>query len=120
LVVFGLIPFHAALIFDSIPEDFHVTSPEPNVGFTVVVGWAALWGIPLLFMVAGMGVRYALEARSDRVFAVERVRRLLVPFLFGVVVLVPRWSGCSLQARRTHTGSRARVSRNQIRAVPRV
>ncbi len=46
-------------------------------------------GTPLLFLISGMGARYAMRTRSAAAFARERLARLLVPFAFGLVVLVP-------------------------------
>jgi fucose 4-O-acetylase-like acetyltransferase len=45
--------------------------------------------MPLLFLVSGMGVRYSIRARSAAAFARERLARLAVPFLTGLVLLVP-------------------------------
>jgi len=46
-------------------------------------------GTPLLFLTSGIGARYAMRTRSAVAFAQERLARLLVPFAFGLVVLVP-------------------------------
>src|SRR5215207_7678597 len=87
LVIFGLIPLHAARIFDDF--DFYVRTPTPNMAFTVVVMLAGLWAMPLLFMTSGMTLSYALRKRSPGAFVIERTKRLLVPFIFGVVVVIP-------------------------------
>jgi len=87
-VVAGLIVLHSALVFSS-TEGFFVNDPHPNVGFGNFVTWAATWGMALLMVVSGMGVRYALRRRSAGAFVRERLARLGVPFVVGVVVLVP-------------------------------
>jgi len=51
--------------------------------------WGSLWGMPLLFLVSGMGVRYAMRSRTAWGFAAERLGRLGIPFLTGLVLLVP-------------------------------
>ena len=43
----------------------------------------------LLFLVSGMGVRFALATRDNKEFLGERARRLLIPLLFGIIVIVP-------------------------------
>ena len=88
LVVAGLVVFHSAVVFAS-GASWFVTDPRPNAGFTVFLLWGSLWGMPLLFLVSGMGARYAMRTRSAAAFARERLARLLVPFAFGLVVLVP-------------------------------
>jgi hypothetical protein len=87
VVVGGLIFFHTARIFD--PLDFYVKDQPPNLALTLFVLFAGLWGMPLLFVVSGLGAWYSLRSRSATGFIRERLARLLVPFLVGLLVLVP-------------------------------
>jgi peptidoglycan/LPS O-acetylase OafA/YrhL len=48
-----------------------------------------IWRIPLLFFVSGMGVCFAIRRRSWKQLLLERTRRILLPFLFGMFVIVP-------------------------------
>jgi peptidoglycan/LPS O-acetylase OafA/YrhL len=86
-VVAGLVVFHSAVVFASGTAWF-VNDPKPSPGFTVFLLWGSLWGMPLLFLVSGMGARYALRSRSAGAFLRERLGRLLVPLLTGLVLLV--------------------------------
>ena len=88
LVVTGLVIFHSAVVFAA-GASWFVKDPRPDAGFTAFLLWGSLWGMPLLFLVSGMGVRYALRTRSAGSFARERLARLGVPFAAGLVVLVP-------------------------------
>jgi fucose 4-O-acetylase-like acetyltransferase len=47
-----------------------------------------IWFMPLFFFIAGAAAFFALGRRSSREFAVERAKRLLVPFVFGMLVIV--------------------------------
>jgi glucan biosynthesis protein C len=87
LVVGGLIFFHTARIFD--PLDFYVKDRPPNLALTLFVLFAGLWGMPLLFVVSGLGAWYSLRSRTPTGFVRERVVRLLVPFLVGLLLVVP-------------------------------
>jgi glucan biosynthesis protein C len=87
LVVAGLVVFHSAVVFAS-GTSWFINDPRPSPGFTVFLLWGSLWGMPLLFVVSGMGARYALRSRSARSFLRERLRRLGVPLLTGLVLLV--------------------------------
>jgi Acyltransferase family len=87
VVMVGLILLHSAMVFA--PADWFVENRSTSVWFAVFILWGALWGMPLLFVVAGMGVQYSLRTRSAAAFVRERLARLLVPFLFGLAVLVP-------------------------------
>src|SRR5512133_3640911 len=86
-VVAGLVVFHSAVVFAS-GSSWFVNDPRPSPGFTVFLLWGSLWGMPLLFVVSGMGARYALRSRSTGAFLRERLARLLVPLLTGLVLLV--------------------------------
>ncbi len=48
-----------------------------------------LWRIPLLFFVSGMGVYFALQNRTWKQLLSERANRILLPFLFGSLCIVP-------------------------------
>jgi hypothetical protein len=48
-----------------------------------------IWRIPLLFFVSGMGVYFAIRKRNWKQLLLERTKRILVPFIFGVIFIVP-------------------------------
>ena len=48
-----------------------------------------IWRIPLLFFVSGMGVRFAIRQRNWSQLILERAKRILVPFVFGILCIVP-------------------------------
>ncbi len=48
-----------------------------------------VWRIPLLFFVSGMGVYFAIQRRTWKQLLTERARRILLPFMFGVAIVVP-------------------------------
>ena len=85
-VVGGLVFYHTALLF---PVGFSVSEGPTTLVLTVGVLFAQLWGMPLLFMVAGSGVWHSLGTRSPGRFARERLTRLLVPLVIGMVLVVP-------------------------------
>ena len=43
----------------------------------------------LLFVIAGMCARYSLEKRSVKEFVKERVSKLIIPFVSGILLLIP-------------------------------
>jgi glucans biosynthesis protein C len=87
LVVVGLVLFHTAVIFGA--GEFPVKADTESRVVTVLLGFGATWGMPLLFLISGMGVWYSLRSRSAGEFARERLRRLGVPLLVGLLTLVP-------------------------------
>jgi hypothetical protein len=93
LVVVGLVFFHSAQIFYY--ADFYVKNEPPNLESvsqlvaTLFVAFAGLWGMPLLFLIAGLAIWYSLRKRTVGQFALERTRRLAVPLIVGTLLLVP-------------------------------
>jgi glucans biosynthesis protein C len=89
LAVLLLIPFHSARVFD-VFDPFYVKNPQTSDGLSwAVVAFLNPWHMPLLFVLAGAATWLALGHRGPTAYLGERVRRLLVPFLFGVVLVVP-------------------------------
>jgi len=89
MAVLLLIPFHSARVFD-VWEDFYVKNGRTSGGLTWgVIAFLNPWHMPLLFVLAGAATWYALGHRSAGGYAAERSKRLLVPFLFGLMVIVP-------------------------------
>jgi peptidoglycan/LPS O-acetylase OafA/YrhL len=84
-----LLPFHSARVFDPF-EDFYVRSAATSEPvFWSVIAFISVWQMQLLFVLAGAASWYAFGRRSVHEYRAERVKRLLVPFLFGLVVIVP-------------------------------
>jgi len=47
------------------------------------------WRLPILFVVSGMGTYFALGRRSGKQYVAERLKRLMLPFLVGILFIVP-------------------------------
>ena len=62
-VVVGLVFFHSARIFDT--GDFYVKNEPTSDLVDAAIGFAATWGMPLLFVIAGMGIWYSLRSRTS-------------------------------------------------------
>jgi glucan biosynthesis protein C len=89
LAVALLIPFHSARVFD-VFDPFYVKSPQTSEALSwAVVAFLNPWHMPLLFVLAGAATWLALGHRGPGAYLGERTRRLLVPFLFGILVVVP-------------------------------
>lgn len=88
LAVFGLIPFHVAIIF-SLGGGDYVKNAERSVILGQLATFVTFWGIPLLFFVSGASNWFALQGRAPGIWVRDRIRRLLVPFAFGVFAIVP-------------------------------
>ncbi len=83
-----LFPYHAAMIFNVWGENFYIFSkPEKPIAAFIIATYP--WFMPLLFVLAGISSFYALQKRSNWQYIRERILKLLVPFVFGILFLVP-------------------------------
>lgn len=87
LAILILLFFHTGMWFNTF--GWHVKNTELNSTFDYWMIWLHFWRMPLLLFISGAGTYLALGKRSPRQFAGERVRRLLIPLVFGMFVIVP-------------------------------
>ena len=66
-----------------------ITNSEPWAGLWMPMSLLNVWRIPLLFFVSGMGVYFALQKRDWKQLLGERAKRILLPFVFGSLFIVP-------------------------------
>ena len=94
LAVLLLFPFHTLIVFDA-GNPFYVKASTLSEVAGGVIGFIAVWHMPLLFFLAGCSTCFALRKRSGSQYAWERVKRLLAPLVFGILILVPpqTWYG---------------------------
>lgn len=92
LAVLLLFPFHTLRVFNN--EAFYVKAAWSD-GVSMLLGFISMWHMPLLFFLAGCSTYFALRKRGGGQYAGERVKRLLVPFVFGFFILIPpqTWFG---------------------------
>ena len=103
VAAFGLlILFHVGLVFA--PWDWHVHSRHTFGWLREAVLATGPWRLTLLFLVSGAALRFMSRRLTAGQVLKARAARLIPPFLFGVLVLVPpqawlealdkgRWSG---------------------------
>lgn len=80
-----IIMVHALAIFSTEPH-YHLKSFEPSKVATVLFDFVRAAAISSWFVLAGWSAVMSLRARSPGRFAKERVMRLLVPLVFGIVI----------------------------------
>lgn len=88
VIAFGLLIFyHVGMFF--VPWWFHIKNPVTYEGLTYPMLFLNQWRLPLLFVISGMGTYYALTRRSGFQFTKERIKRLFVPLIVGMVFIIP-------------------------------
>lgn len=66
-----------------------IQNDQFNEPIWMVMSMMNIWRIPLLFVVSGMGVWFAMQRRSWKPLIAERSKRILLPFLVGLFCWVP-------------------------------
>lgn len=87
LVFFVLIAYHVGMVYVS--WDWHVKSPHAGAGPEPFMLLSSPWRLTLLFFIAGVASRFLLARMGSAAFLRQRSLRLLLPLLFGMLVVVP-------------------------------
>lgn len=88
ITILLLFPVHTFMIWNDFGSRFYIWQGENKILSTLIV-LVNPWFMPLLFVLAGMSARYALERRTNKEFVMQRISKLLIPFIAGTVFLVP-------------------------------
>lgn len=79
--------YHSARFFDD--AGWHLKNVALSFPVTVFCRFADAWMMPLFLLLSGFAAWFALGFRTTGQYAVERLKRLFVPFLFGTLVIIP-------------------------------
>lgn len=86
-LIFSVFLFHIGMFFNNF--GWHIKNNERISWLDPVMAYLHNWRMPLLFFISGAGTYFALGKRSFGSFIGERSRRLLIPLVFGMFVIVP-------------------------------
>lgn len=89
VLVFGLLIFYHIGMLYVAHWDFHVKSEQVSVALESIMLGVNRWRMPLLWFISGIAMRIVLNKVSPMRFITQRSRRLLLPLLVGVLVIVP-------------------------------
>ncbi len=78
--------FHCLRFFDL--TDWHVKNNELDLTITIIQVFLSGFGMPLFFLIVGMGTFYALGFVKGELYAKDRIVRLVIPLLLGMVTHV--------------------------------
>ena len=85
--MFTVFLFHCARFFDR--QDWHVKNPQSDTIITFIVLFLAQWIMPLFFILSGISSYYSLGLRRAGEYVRGRFKRLMIPLIFGIFVLIP-------------------------------
>lgn len=105
LAILLLFPFHALQIWNGGEyKGFYIWSHTNMIMYALSTAIYP-WYMTLLFAMAGMSSRYALQKRTPKEFLLERTRKLVIPFIFGTITLVPAMTYIAEIFFNRYTGS---------------
>jgi hypothetical protein len=85
--MFTVFLFHCARFFDR--QDWHVKNPQSDTIITFIVLFLVQWIMPLFFILSGISSYYSLGFRKAGAYVRGRFKRLMIPLIFGIFVLIP-------------------------------
>ena len=80
--------FHSAMPFIS-EWSWHIKNPQLSNLLLECNYFLSRWRMPLLFVISGVGTTFVISRISGAQFAIQRLKRLLVPLFFGIIIIVP-------------------------------
>lgn len=83
-----LFPVHTFMIWNDYGQKFYIWGGENRILSSLMI-LINPWFMPILFVIAGICAKYSLEKRTIKEFVHERVQKLFIPFICGLVLIVP-------------------------------
>ncbi len=87
LAFFLLVLYHTGMYY--VTWDFHVKSPHASAALEPFMMMSSPWRMSLLFLISGVAAGFLARKLATARLVRERSGRLLVPLLFGKLVVVP-------------------------------
>ena len=78
---------HVGMPFNG--DDWHIMNAESSKVLDDIMVYFEQWRLPLLLLISGAGTVMAFSKRTTLQFVGERSYRLLIPLVFGALVIVP-------------------------------
>lgn len=83
----GVFFYHCSRFFNS--SGWHIKNAETSGIIDIFTGIFDLFGMPLIFAISGASIYFALHSGEAGRFLRQRVMRLLIPLVVGILVLAP-------------------------------
>jgi len=106
---FVLIFYHTGMYY--VTWDWHVKSPYASDAIEPLMILSSPWRLGLLFMISGVATAFMLKKIRVGELLRQRSGRLLVPLVFGMLVIVPPQSYFEVVEKLSYQGSYAEFMR---------
>ncbi|HEY2463906.1 MAG TPA: acyltransferase family protein [Steroidobacteraceae bacterium] len=97
-----LILYHVGMYY--VTWDWHVKSPHASATLEPLMMLTSPWRLSLLFLVSGVATAFLLARQGSGRFLRLRSTRLLIPLVFGMLVIVPPQSYLEVVEKLRYTG----------------
>ncbi len=88
IMILLLFPIHTFMIWNNYGTKFYIWAGANKLLSSLII-LVNPWIMALLFVIAGMCAKYSLEKRNTKEFIKERFSKLLIPFISGIILLIP-------------------------------
>ncbi len=88
IIIFLLVPYHAAMAWNVGGEPNYIYFESNKIISSIVVFFSPYF-MPFMFLIAGISTRFALNKRTVGQYVLERTKKLLIPFAFGTMLIMP-------------------------------
>ncbi|MDQ2820144.1 MAG: acyltransferase family protein [Pseudomonadota bacterium] len=102
---FLLILYHVGMYY--VRWDFHIKSPHASTAIEPFMQLSSPWRLGLLFLVSGVATATMFDKMSAGAFLRRRSMRLLVPLIFGMLIVVPPQTYLEVVEKVAYHGSYA-------------
>jgi len=90
LIILCLFPFHTLFVYNGFNGGIDFFIKEPPIRLVdVILSTCSMWHMPMLFLLAGCSARFSLKKRSLGQYVGERFTKIALPFVAGVVLILP-------------------------------
>lgn len=89
LCILLLFPFHTAMIFNGLGENWYIHSENTLLLADIINISLSPWWMSGLFVLAGISTVYSLKHRTALEYRRERYKKLIIPFLSALALIVP-------------------------------
>jgi hypothetical protein len=96
--------FHVLRVFDVDPSS-SLKNAQTSVLASIYTFFVNQWQMPAFFLLAGVSTWFSLQSRTAKQYLQERVSRLLVPIVFGSLIIVPWYAYLSALNHGAFRGS---------------
>lgn len=88
ILILVLVPYHVGMSFNTWGEPNYIMLDSDKLISSFLVFFSP-WFMPLLFLLAGTNTSYSIQKRGTTTYLKDRTKRLLLPFVIGVLILMP-------------------------------